>query len=522
MAENTKLATNQEQQNITAQKIRDQSAIIRNNTATAAQQEAARVERDKLRAESAALVAQEAVITKQDPTTSLYEGQDRNSGEYRYYNQATGKSYLSSTPPGAAQQQDVRDPATGYINQQTESLPNPPAVATAQTPVDIAPNTEIATPNITQTNASVLQAIQPTAGTLEQNNLASSELNQESSTVIDDPNADRPLGLAGLPINQPEVPNSGLVSPVVTETQINASNTSQDPNPETTVGALGETQSQAEARQQAQVVAKKDWRLRLSLAPGATYLYNSVEYGDLNSNILFPLKATDGVIFPYTPTIQQSYNASYEPTDLTHTNYRMYQYRNSHVGEITITADFTAQDTSEANYMLAVIHFFKTVTKMFYGLDKNPPAGLPPPLCFLTGYGQYQFDQHPVVIQSFNYSLPNDVDYIRAGVYGQMGGQSLADAPPVEEKKDSIFKTIANSVLRLRNAGLNPGATYGFPEFTSANVSNPTYVPTKMQISLVCLPVISRYAAATQFSLAKYSTGQLTRGSINPNIGGMW
>jgi hypothetical protein len=71
---------------------------------------------------------------------------------------------------------------------------------------------------------------------------------------------------------------------------------------------------------------------------------------------------------------------------------------------------FTAQSTSEANYLLAVITFFKSVTKMFYGQDAE--RGAPPPLTYLSGLGEYQFNEHPCVITQFNYTLPGDVDYI--------------------------------------------------------------------------------------------------------------
>jgi len=101
-----------------------------------------------------------------------------------------------------------------------------------------------------------------------------------------------------------------------------------------------------------------DWRVKLSLAPQSNYLYNQADPG-----ILAPLKDTGGVIFPYTPQVSTSYSASYDQTDLTHSNYRIYQYRGSNVGEISILADFTAQDTVEANYLLAVIHFFKSAKR---------------------------------------------------------------------------------------------------------------------------------------------------------------
>ena len=147
--------------------------------------------------------------------------------------------------------------------------------------------------------------------------------------------------------------------------------------------------------------ASSDWRVRLQLAPNADYLYKD----RTGSTILAPLYDTDGVIFPYTPQIETSYNANYEMYDLTHSNFRGYFYKNSRVNDISIRATFTAQDTQEANYLLAVIHFFRSVTKMFYGA-KDKLRGAPPPLTYLSGLGQYQFNQHPCVVSQFNYSLP--------------------------------------------------------------------------------------------------------------------
>jgi hypothetical protein len=188
------------------------------------------------------------------------------------------------------------------------------------------------------------------------------------------------------------------------------------------LGAAGETlfasrtaNAKNLAKQQATIQARykqpgnKDWRVRLSLGPGAQYLYNATPAG-----VLKPLAAnggTDGVIFPYTPNITTSYSANYEQYDLTHSNYRGIFYKNSRVGDIQLRGTFTAQDTTEANYLLAVIHFFRSVTKMFYGQDEQ--RGTPPPICLLNGYGGYQFSDHPVVVSAFNYNLPNDVDYIR-------------------------------------------------------------------------------------------------------------
>jgi hypothetical protein len=270
--------------------------------------------------------------------------------------------------------------------------------------------------------------------------------------------------------------------------------------------------------QQAQEPSTDDWRVRLSLAPGATYLYK-----DNTNPLLAPLRNTEGVIFPYTPTITVAYNANYNDTEIVHSNYKIYQYKNSSVDNITITCDFTAQDTYEANYMLAVIHFFRSATKMFYGQDQNPLAGTPPPLCFLYGLGAYQFDKHPLVISNFTYTLPNDVDYIRAGITSSPAGVL---SPSQDEDKDppNLLERIGNigSIIRLAGRIL-PGGNPVPPVFSppTSGSGEGTYVPTKITMTITALPVVSRNEISNNFSVKDYATGKLLRGSIR-NGGGMW
>ena len=255
-----------------------------------------------------------------------------------------------------------------------------------------------------------------------------------------------------------------------------------------------------------------DWRVRLSLAPDAEYLYNEKS----GVGILAPLAATDGVIFPYTPNITTTYSANYEQYDLVHSNYRGLFYKNSRVGDIQIRGTFTAQDTTEADYLLAVIHFFRSATKMFYGAT-DPQRGVPPPVCLLNGFGQYQFSDHPVVISSFNYTLPNDVDYIRAGspnnyginllnrraaVASNPGGQSLAG-----------LNRLANALLK-KGA---PGQGVPDPSAIQQNVSNTagaSYVPTKMEIDITLIPVQTRTQVSKQFNLKGFANGQLLKGGF--------
>lgn len=267
--------------------------------------------------------------------------------------------------------------------------------------------------------------------------------------------------------------------------------------------------------------AKADWRVRLTLAKGANYLYRQAT----NKDILYPLKETDGVIFPYVPTISTSYQANYDNIELTHNNFKIYQYRNSSVGEVQIQADFTAQDTREANYLLAVIHFFKSVTKMFYGRDQDPKKGTPPPLCYLNGFGAFQFDNHPLVISNFSYSLPNDVDYIRAGTVDT--GQRLQSYSNLDVPKNFSIPSggsVVSRIFRLATAGLPQGAKPNnvvIPWEKNKPV-DPTYVPTKISLSITCLPIVTRYDISQNFSVTEYAKGMKGyRGSQRAG-GGIW
>jgi len=262
-----------------------------------------------------------------------------------------------------------------------------------------------------------------------------------------------------------------------------------------------------------------DWRVRLSLAPGSSYLYNAE-----NPGILAPLHTTGGVIFPYTPSIVTNYTANYNSYDLTHSNYKGYFYQNSYVDEISVTATFTAQDTVEAQYLLAVIHFFRSVTKMFYGGGNGQPdkhIGAPPPMTYLTGLGDFQFSGHPCLVSNFTYILPDDVDYVRAGTPNiNPASTNTGDRKPKQETPNPLLE-IAGALLggsrkRLSTSGLGPTSAFTPGDLTQGtDESNPTYVPSKMEIQLTLLPINSRQRVSQEFSLRDFAAGGLLKG-------GMW
>lgn len=141
-----------------------------------------------------------------------------------------------------------------------------------------------------------------------------------------------------------------------------------------------------------------------------------------SSNILFPLYSTNGVLFPYTPSIVTGHTAEYDNLAFTHTNYGYNAYIRSYPKPLSISADFTAQSTNEALYMLAVIHFFRSVTKSYFGVNPYNRAGTPPPVLLFNYLGEYQYSNVPVLVKSFDFTLPSDVDYVPVNTSGISGG----------------------------------------------------------------------------------------------------
>jgi hypothetical protein len=159
---------------------------------------------------------------------------------------------------------------------------------------------------------------------------------------------------------------------------------------------------------------------------------------------------------------------------------------------------------------------------MFYGQDSDPINGTPPPLCYLHGYGAFNFDNHPLAISNFTYTLPNDVDYIRAtSTYTDPAGTNSSGSN-IPDPSDVRFARMNSS--KIRGGAKIPDTNFGNPKLSSNNTGgtvDATYVPTKLTIQINAYPIVSRNDISRRFSLEKYATGQLLRGS-KQNSGGIW
>lgn len=217
-----------------------------------------------------------------------------------------------------------------------------------------------------------------------------------------------------------------------------------------------------------------DWRVTISVAAKSKLFYHSSDPG-----LLEPLKRTNGVVFPYTPSITTSYSASYGQLKTTHSNHPAYFYEGSEVQAIQVSGDFTVQNIEEGQYLLACIYFFRACTKMFYG--DGELSGNPPPIVFLNGYGSELLPNIPCVVTSFQQVMTGDVDYIEIP-------SLVRDSTAVNPETGDTY---------------SPNGTA-----TSTGKGRSTRLPVSCQLQIGLQPVYSRKRLA-EFDLEKFASGNL-------------
>jgi hypothetical protein len=161
----------------------------------------------------------------------------------------------------------------------------------------------------------------------------------------------------------------------------------------------------------------KDFRVRISPQTDAI----DQIYGPPGpANILTPLRRTMGLMFPYTPSISWNQSVEYTQTSLTHSNQDSYTYKNTPSTMVSIEGEFTVQNQKEGEYLLAVMHYLRVVSKMYFGEAsfKAPStgqpslAGMPPPVLILHGYGDFMFNDLPVIVKDHSYSMKDNISYV--------------------------------------------------------------------------------------------------------------
>lgn len=205
---------------------------------------------------------------------------------------------------------------------------------------------------------------------------------------------------------------------------------------------------------------------------GEDYVYGD----DGGGGLLSILRVTDGLVWPYTPTINMIQSVDYSAYDPVHSNQEFMTFARSRAPQITCAGLFTAQNATEARYMLACMHFLQSVTKMDFGVQAEEP-GTPPPILLFSAYGQFMLNDVPVILNNFTFDLPNDRDFVK-----------VPDAPDFE----------TGSLLRNSNVILQ-------------NTDEDTWVPSELLIAVTMTVQNSPRRLSNDFNLKDFKQGALLR-----------
>jgi hypothetical protein len=253
-----------------------------------------------------------------------------------------------------------------------------------------------------------------------------------------------------------------------------------------------------------------DWRVQVSVPPIPAFT---------SSPALAPLKNAGGAIFPYTPSLRISNSANYESLKPLHQNFGFQSFVNSQADAIQITAPFYVEDAVQGAYWIAMVHFFRSMTKMFTGEDDL--GGNPPPIAYFNAYGDYVFKNVPVVVTSFSVELNNDSDYISVDPSASASLTNAYGSAPA-----SAFNTVSSLVGAVNpKAGAALAAANGIAKAVSGIAGSfrqqlagagsgaqggKTYVPTKSSMTVTLQPIYSRDSARS-FSLDKFVKGDYVK-----------
>jgi hypothetical protein len=145
------------------------------------------------------------------------------------------------------------------------------------------------------------------------------------------------------------------------------------------------------------------------------------------------------------------------------------------------------------------------MTKMYFGT--GPALGTPPPVLLFDAYGQYMFNQLPVIITQFSVGLPNDVDYVPV----DMSYQQTYDNSQSQTNMQGFSKTQKTPQLLSQQASFDANfiASSLFQSGLKGQ-SGYVWLPSVFNLS-VSLTVQNTATRLRAFNLDSFRTGELMK-----------
>jgi hypothetical protein len=151
------------------------------------------------------------------------------------------------------------------------------------------------------------------------------------------------------------------------------------------------------------------------------------------------------IIFDVTPTIAESRSINYNAFDPLHAPGEILKYKNTASRTWNISAKLVSRTIEEATKNLDNLNLIRSWAMPFYGTGTAAYAGerlgAPPPILTLQAYGENMVGPVKCVMDSYNWTYPNDIDYIQANTVDAGGSTVKVPFPVIIDITISLKET---------------------------------------------------------------------------------
>lgn len=213
----------------------------------------------------------------------------------------------------------------------------------------------------------------------------------------------------------------------------------------------------------------------------------------------------DKVVFEASSPVTESRAAAYDTYGITHLPTDIFAYRSTSARSFSISGRLVSRTTGEANANARYLNLIRQWLLPDFG-----DSGATPPILYLSAYSNDNIRKLKVLLRSYHWSFPDDVDYIFTGmtpmpVIGQLGIEVVEAYSPAEVTA-RVWKIRDNKIGGMFEGGNIPGASSKSLASSMCDASTP----------MVWIPTV----AAVQNNTSPLANSPLAAGASFPGITG--
>lgn len=123
------------------------------------------------------------------------------------------------------------------------------------------------------------------------------------------------------------------------------------------------------------------------------------------------------VVFNVSPTVDESASATYDSYQPVHFPSAIQVYKATNARTLNVNGKFISRTPLEASKTLEFLNYIRSWVMPYFGKgtaesNYKDKLGAPPDVLYLSAYGKYNLKSVPVVMLSYSWTYPDDIDYI--------------------------------------------------------------------------------------------------------------